>query len=224
MSIKDNYIYKLIHGNDDIYGSFDHTKYESIFYGWNSDHHFFCETIKNQRPEYILEIGTWLGRSAINMAKCIKENNLNTKIVCVDTWLGSLEMIGDRFPANRGQLVKNGICKAYEYFLANVKKHGVEDIIIPFPQTSFNALRYLMVNNVFFDLIYVDGSNYFEDIKSDIDLSWNLLRPGGIVFGDDYRNFHWPHIQMAVNQFVIDNKLLDQFELKYDCYWTVKKK
>lgn len=224
MAITDNHIYRLIHGNTNIYNNFDHTKYEDIMYGWNSDHQFFREIIRDKNPEYILEIGSWLGRSAINMGNFIKENSLKTKIVCVDTWLGSMEFIGDRFPADRDKLVKNGIPRAYDYFLANVKKYGLEDIIIPFPQISSTALRFFMINNIFFDLIYVDGSNYFEDIQSDIDLSWNVLKPNGMMFGDDYRNYNWPHIAMAVNEFVNNNKLMSEFEVKYDCYWTIKKK
>lgn len=224
MSIKEERIYRLIHGDVDIYENFDQNKYEDILYGWNSDHSFFGELINQTKPNYILEIGSWLGKSAINMGKYIKEHKLNTKIVCVDTWLGSLEFTGSGFPGERDKLVKNGIPRAYDYFLANIKKHGLEDIVIPFPQTSSNALKFFMIHNIFFDLIYVDGSNYFDDIKNDIDLSWNVLNNEGVIFGDDYKNYHWPHIAMAVNEFTADNDLLNDFKVYYDCYWAIKKK
>jgi len=224
MSIQEDYIYKLIHGYRDIYENFDHTKYEDILYGWNSDSKFFYEAINESKPNYILEIGSFLGKSAIHMGNYIKNNSLSTKIICVDTWLGSLEMIADRFPAEREKIVKNGMPRLYDYFLANVKKHGLENIIIPFPQTSYNALKFFMQHNIFFDLIYLDGSNYYEELKKDIDLSWDVLSNDGIMFGDDYRNFSWPQIAVAVNEFVADNKLADNFKVNYDCYWSLKKK
>lgn len=224
MSIKQDYLYKLIHGDVDIYENFDYTKYEDILYGWNSDHHFFHEIINDSKPSYILEIGSFLGKSAINMGNYIKDNSLNTKIICVDTWLGSLEMIGHRFPAEKEKLVKNGMPRLYDYFLANIKKNGLEEIVIPFPQTSYNALNFFMQNNVLFDLIYIDGSNHYDEFKRDIDNSWDVLSNNGFIFGDDYRNFHWPHIQIAINEFVADNKLIDDFKVSYNCYWSLKKK
>ncbi len=44
-----------------------------------------------QRPVAIIEVGTWKGCSAIGMAKVAKECNVEVKIICVDTWLGSPE-------------------------------------------------------------------------------------------------------------------------------------
>ena len=40
----------------------------------------------------IIEVGSWKGGSAINMAGILKKNKINAKILCIDTWLGSLEM------------------------------------------------------------------------------------------------------------------------------------
>ena len=41
-------------------------------------------------PEFC-EVGSWKGRSAINMARAVKTLDLPAEIVCVDTWLGSPE-------------------------------------------------------------------------------------------------------------------------------------
>ena len=43
------------------------------------------------KPNLVIEVGSFLGYSAIKMAKEIKKLNLDTKIICVDTWLGSPE-------------------------------------------------------------------------------------------------------------------------------------
>ena len=41
--------------------------------GWNSNNPAFRELIEKKRPKVIIEVGTWLGASAINMAAICKE-------------------------------------------------------------------------------------------------------------------------------------------------------
>ena len=36
-----------------------------------------------------------------------------------------------------------------------------------------------------FDLVYIDGSHYYQDVCRDIQLALKILKPGGIVCGDD---------------------------------------
>jgi len=218
-------VYELVHQGDDVYRGIDPDGFEKIMYGWNSDSEAFLEVIEETRPKYILEIGSWLGASAIHMAKFVKEVGLDTKIVCVDTWLGSREFMGKGFPGDRSKLFSNGLPAAYGHFLANVKREGVHDTVIPVPQTSSNALRFFSEQGVMFDAVYIDGSNQYEDIRSDMHLSWNVLKEGGVMFGDDYTNFSYPQINSAVNSFVYSNRLKEYFRVRGDgSFWSLKKK
>jgi predicted O-methyltransferase YrrM len=36
------------------------------------------------------------------------------------------------------------------------------------------------------DIIYLDGSHYYEEVKADLKEAKRLLRPGGLLCGDDY--------------------------------------
>lgn len=55
-----------------------------------------------------------------------------------------------------------------------------------------------------FDFIWVDGDHQFEAVISDLELGLSLLKPGGILAGDDY---NWPEVKQAVATFSARNSL-----------------
>lgn len=176
--------------------------------GWHGNDPIFEKLILQVKPKHIIEVGTWKGQSAINMGKIIKKHNLDCKITCVDTWLGSREFIGET-SKERNLMLKNGYPMVYFQFLSNVVHNGLEDIITPFPQTSKIAYRYLSENRVKADLIYIDASHDYIDAYDDICNYWCLLNEGGFLFGDDYKI--WNGVTDAVVQF--QNKIDRGFEL-----------
>ena len=58
--------------NTNIYSNIPPSNVEQV-QGWNSYGAIFQELISEKRPDTIIEVGTWLGASAINMAKIIKQ-------------------------------------------------------------------------------------------------------------------------------------------------------
>lgn len=166
--------------------------------GWNSYSPFFCEIIEKQRPQTIIEVGTWLGASAIHMAGICKSLGLSTKIYCVDTWLGAEEfwtrMAGTE---ERDLKLKNGYPSVYFDFLGNVVEHGFQDVIVPVPNTSFIGSVILQHYGIKGDLIYIDGSHLYEDVKADIVAYRPLLTNGGTMFGDE---IGWESVSRAVSE------------------------
>lgn len=180
--------------------------------GWNSNHSIFETLIKKTNPQTIIEIGTWKGASAINMAKICKGLELDTKIYCVDTWLGSVEFWNDLSETpERDLMLKNGYPQIYYQFLSNIIHHNLQDVIIPVPNTSANAAKILSYHNIKADLIYIDASHEYEDVKADIKAYLPLLNKGGVMFGDDYG---WPGVRKAVDEGLGKVKV---FDLNY---WT----
>lgn len=56
----------------------------------------------------------------------------------------------------------------------------------------WNVLKsqdYWQPNNTKVDLIYVDGSHLYDDVKNDLYKAWEQLKPGGLLMADD-----WDHI------------------------------
>jgi hypothetical protein len=166
--------------------------------GWNSNNPAFRELIEKKRPKVIIEVGTWLGASAINMAAICKELGLGTKIYCVDTWLGAEEfwtsMAGTQ---ERDLKQRNGYPTVYWDFLANVVEHGHKETIVPIPNTSRIGSLILQKNGILADLVYIDGSHLYEDVKADIASYKTLLAPEGVMFGDD---IDWPSVRAAVSE------------------------
>lgn len=53
------------------------------------------------------------------------------------------------------------------------------------------------------DLIYIDTSHQQNDVYSDMAYYWHTLRPGGVMFGDDYRAEFYPGVAKAVAGFTV---------------------
>ena len=211
---------KLIHKNNP-YENFDFEAYPLDLQGWGSDDPNFKKLIDEVEPKLIIEVGSWKGGSAIHMAEYIKNKGLDCKIICIDTWLGAVEFLSDQEDTDRyiSLGMKNGYPSVYYQFLANIMHKGLEDIVIPFPQTSTLAARFLALNKVKADLIYIDASHDEKDVYDDMNNYWGLLKKDGVLFGDDYDEY-WPGVKLGVNDFVIDNDLSIDFTERQ---WMIKK-
>lgn len=186
-------------GPENLYEGILPSKNKNVF-GWNSYSDIFRKLVEENRPSVVVEVGTWLGASAIHMAKVAKELSLNTKMYCVDTWLGAQEFwTWAAGTPERNLKLKNGYPQVYFDFLSNVVEHGVQDVIVPVPNTSFVGSLVLGSMGVRADLIYIDASHEYVDVKNDIASYMPLLKSGGIMFGDDM-NGGWPGVMRAVNE------------------------
>jgi len=168
--------------------------------GWHGNNPIFGRLIREVNPHTIIEVGAWHGQSTINMAKILKEDNRDCHITTVDTWLGALEFIGAN-SGDRNLRMKNGYPQVYYQFLSNVVHNGVQDYITPLPTTSLIAARWFQKQNMTADLIYIDASHDYDDVRADIEAYWPLLNKGGIMFGDDYSTSMWPGVVEAVDGF-----------------------
>lgn len=175
--------------------------------GWHSDHPYFKQLIGHLKPELVIEVGSWLGGSAINMARLLQEQGGGGRLICVDTWLGAAEFWQSTDKERYGALaLKHGYPTVYYQFIANIMHAGVQKQVVPFPQSSTNAAVWMQKRDVKSQLIYIDASHEEMDVYADICAYWPLLEQGGVMFGDDYDAF-WPGVIMAVNRFAQENEL-----------------
>jgi hypothetical protein len=195
----------LLHAVDP-YESFDWQSFPDDPSGWGSDSTAFRELVAKTRPARIIEVGTWKGGSALTLAAAAADLGLEVEIICVDTWLGALEMWTDPAdPERYGALaLKHGYPTLYYQFLANVCRAGRQAAITPFPVPSVTAAQWFALHGIRADLIYIDGSHEEEDVLQDLVSYWDLVRPGGVIFGDDWS---WDGVRLAVQQFAADRQL-----------------
>ena len=203
------------------YADFPLQQYAEDLQGWHSRHPMIAELIHETRPELVIEVGTWKGGSAVHMAGLMKTEAIDGTVVCVDTWLGALEFWADHADAERYQALqhRHGYPTVYYQFLANVLHNGLEDFIVPFPQTSLIAARWFALNKVKADLIYVDASHDEPDVAADLQAYWPVLKEGGVMFGDDYDEY-WPGLVKAIQAFASEHSL--QLEERQG-FWKLRK-
>lgn len=209
MSVRQSFI-ETIYDGVDPFGSYAKREAQpkaadaALPEGWGSSHPYFRDYIDRIRPGLIVEIGTWLGGSAIHMGRLLRAAGLTDScIVCVDTWLGSSEHFLHA-PARRQLKIANGRATFYDDFMQNVVDRGLQDIIVPFSITSIAAVEVLRERSLVPDLIYVDGDHSVRGFRADLELYWDILRPGGCMIGDD---FHWQEVHMTVIEFAYLRKL-----------------
>jgi methyltransferase family protein len=190
---------RLLHQTNP-YEGFDLRCYAPDLHGWGSRSPAFRELIAQTKPRLIVEVGTWKGASALEMAAVTRELGLSTQILCIDTWLGALEFWTDQSDPERylSLQLRHGYPSVFYQFLANVCHQGFQDRIIPFPQTASIAALWLRYYGITAEMIYLDASHEEEDVYQDLCNFWNVVRPHGILFGDDYS---WDGVRLAVNRF-----------------------
>jgi len=184
-----------------IYEGFQYTGIPADMHGGGGNP-LFESVIDAAKPNLIVEVGSWKGSSAIRMASLLRQQGIPGAVLCVDTWLGGLDHISNPMSPewDIGRYRQHGYPGLYYQFLANVMHAGAQDYIVPFPNTSAIGARWLAKHNIPADMVYVDASHDEDDVYRDVVDYWKVLRPGGVMFGDDWSDY-WPGVVNAVTQF-----------------------
>jgi hypothetical protein len=134
------------------------------------------------------------------MADICKQNSIETKILCVDTWLGSVEhWRKDQCNSlSKYNYFSNGTSTMFDSFCKNVISHDVQDYIIPLPNTTDMMFKLLSHYSIKSDIIYVDAAHEYESVLKDLTSYYTLLNEGGYIFGDDVC---WPEVDKAATEF-----------------------
>ena len=163
------------------------------------------QVLASSVDSYMLELGSFIGNSAIGWVKALRAVGKESAVVCIDTWLGDLAMLHWR-----GKFLetgKTGTPRLYEQFMINTRAQNVSSQIVPMRQSAVVALRYLRDLVVSGrlprpNLIYLDAAHLYPETEFEADAAWEVLAPGGYLVGDDFDQF-WPEVQQSVNEFVL---------------------
>ena len=163
----------------------------------------FDKCIKRQNPSIIIEVGSFVGESAIHMAKLLKAQKRDCAILCVDTWSFGY----DHFLGARDKIQPHfGRPDLYYRFIANVIANGCQDVIVPLAIDSINGARVIKWLGLVPDLIYVDASHEKGDVRRDYEAYWELLPQGGGMLVDDLTNW-FPGVVEDWTNFIADHNL-----------------
>lgn len=140
------------------------------FSPWASHRFFAYDLIRAFAPQSIVELGSHYGSSFFAFAQAAKDAHLNTKLYAVDTWKG------DDYTSHYGEEVFNSF--------TNVWKKYYSQIDIKLLRSTFDEARSGFPDESI-DLLHIDGSHHYEDIKHDF-VSWlPKVRKSGIILLHD---------------------------------------
>lgn len=155
-----------------------------------------------------LEIGTFEGRSAVFIGELpnIKE------ITCVDTFKGSDEHNNIDFET------------VYKNCLENLN-----NLSIPHNLIKDKSDNFFKNNNKKFNVIYIDGSHFYDDVKKDFLNSFKCLEDGGILICDDFYWFFYKKIDQnpisaIIESYEILKKNLDILFVHHQIIFRKKKR
>lgn len=127
--------------------------------------------VRDIKPDYALEIGSWKGTSTAIIARHTLHH-----LFCVDTWKGA-----DNTPDMVEEANQKDI---FKIFKSNMVAQGLWEKVHPLQMTSIQA-GFLMEGRTKFQFVYIDGAHDYEHVYNDINIHSKLLEPGGIIAGHD---------------------------------------
>ncbi|XP_059312408.1 uncharacterized protein LOC132063726 [Lycium ferocissimum] len=156
--------------------------------GWGSNGAVFENLIRKVQPKTIIEVGTFLGASALHMVELTRRLGLDdTKVVCIDDFRGWPGFSDN--PRMKDMKMVNGDVLLMYQFMQNVVNANATESVVYMPFSSGSALEKLCEWGVFGELIEVDAGHDFHSAWFDINRAFKLLKPGsagGVIFGHDY--------------------------------------
>lgn len=165
-------------------------KAKKIF-GWMPERELEWLARQASTHKNIVEIGSFMGRSTRALA-----DNTSGIVTAVDTWRGSDE------DEHRRLLEGKDEDWLFREFLQNMSGLGNVKALRTCSQEAGMTL------DGDFDMIFIDASHDYDNVKADI-LAWGpLLAEGGILAGHDFHNGA-PGVMQAVDELLEGYKLFE---------------
>ena len=172
----------------------------------------------------ILELGTHKGEFAKELYNHFKPS----KMVLVDPWKYETEHIYQKSWFGGSEMVFIGQSKQDKIYedVKNMFKKEIDEKTIEIFRG--NSDKFFKLNNVFFDLIYIDGNHLYDFIKKDLINSIKFINQNGLIVCDDYNSVGWwkNGVTIAVDEILTKNniKLLNYKEALITQQAVLKKK
>ena len=175
---------------------FDWKFLDSTLASGRMDHLYYLFHYASILPDEsrILEIGTGLSDSTRAMGMAIR--GTNSIITTIDPIMLSIEETKMRKEELSKYEFNLGYNRIHEV-LNRIKNMNLDGYITPIADTSENVLKRWDGRKI--DMLFVDGSHQYEDVK--IDCQWmQYIKPGGIAVFDDWIEA----VEKAVTEYVSD--------------------
>lgn len=167
---------------------------QDLPHGWFNHGPQVLALLEQHRPKVVVELGSWLGASAIAMARSVRR--WGGTVTCVDTWAGELNDDGGS-PAGKSPLMILSCARA-------MVEAGVSANVRLVPAPTLEA-AYWWTQPI--DFLYVDADHSYKGTLHDLKLWVPHVTRGGLIAGDDYDHPRYPGVKAAWDEFEIDRGL-----------------
>ena len=167
---------------------------------------YIVMTVALFRPQWIMEFGTFNGRTTLNMAI----NSPNSDIVTVD--LPRNKKNRTKFPledkGNLNSLDETGYVGNKSKLWQGQDPSIVKRITQVWEDTA--KLKFGFYKDKF-DFLFIDASHTYENCKNDSYNGHKIIKKKGIIYWHDYNG--WPGVTEALNEYYIEQGKPD------DMFW-----
>lgn len=157
-------------------------KYTDI-HGWFDFEDIYTEMVdKASDGSVFVELGVWMGKSAIFMAETIKNSGKKITFYAVDSWKKEVNFLGSEgvFEKNNGDI--------FPQFLKNCVDCGVSNYIKPLRMRTELASEFFPPESL--DFVFIDAGHDPVPFRMDLDKWLPKIKLGGVCAGHDF--YHPP--------------------------------
>lgn len=207
----------------------------SDVHGWSPIDELFTLSMlayaTSHLPGDLVEVGSWFGRSAVVLGAAARDTR--GLVHCIDlfperddwrrnadgTYSFELEIDGQAHGGYQEQTVwsepfESQLAPVYamrpslfEGFLENVRKHGLERVVMPHRGSSATFAAQAQPS-FRCRLLFIDGDHGYQAVKADIATLTPFLAPGGwLCFDDAFSGYEG--VDRAITELVVDNPAYD---------------
>jgi len=143
----------------------------------------------------IVEVGTFLGKSAVEWSKNTAKQNKNYKIICIDSFNSPIEILQDLL--NTADFVVPDSDSHFQMFRHYTKHYSNIVALEAFFNEDFEFNQQV-------DLLFEDSDHTQRTLNHALPFWWSRINPGGILSGHDY---YLREVKTAVDVFAMINNL-----------------
>jgi len=182
--------------------------------GWMSEDdltsiEYLCKKLPSSG--LIVEIGSFLGKSASSFAKNLEAQNKEFDILCIDIWEWPLELVQNLIRSADFKVPEvNSLFEMFKFYTK------------PYP--NIKPIKAVFDKNFEFfrqpNLVFEDSDHSAKTLTHALPFWWEKIIPGGVLAGHDY---NLPIVSSLVNSFAACNNLEVKKFYENSTIWYIDK-
>lgn len=171
------------------------------------------EQLVNKLPSTgtIVEVGTFLGKSAVEWANNTAKQTKDFKIICIDSFTSPVEILQDLLRAADFDVPESD--NHFQMFRHYTKDHSNIVALEAFFNEDFEFDHEI-------DLLFEDSDHTQKTLSHALPFWWSRIKQGGILSGHDYQ---MRDVKTAVDTFAVINNLKLKI-FSNSSIWYIEKK